>query len=85
MLKNEDKNSNTGIGYKEFNGQQIPVVKADSVTTWSNKKTQQQYANQEEALADVKNPTTATIKEDIKRDVVIKVSPINLTGILKND
>ena len=51
MLKNEDKNSNTGIGYKEFNGQQIPVVKADSVTTWSNKKTQQQYANQEEALA----------------------------------
>ena len=81
MLNKEKKNGKSEIGYMTFKGQRIPVLKAESIEKISHLKTGQVYKAMDAFLADVDDPSTATIKEDLRKDLTIKVAPIKLTGI----
>jgi len=55
----------------------LPIVTAVTVT---NAQTGIEYASEDEAQADVKNPATSTEEKDIKRDVAIKVNSLDIFG-----
>ena len=48
-------------------------VESETIITVTNKITKQEYGSDAEADADVKDPNTATKKEDIRRDVLIDI------------
>jgi len=58
----------------------IPV---ETTTTVSNAQTGTEYADENEAKADVDNPATATTENDIRRDVEIKVNKLDIFGEVK--
>ena len=62
-------------------GKKTPnVLPIETSVTVSNAQTGKQYASEEEAQADVKNPATSTEEKDIKRDVAIKVNNLDIFG-----
>ena len=56
------------------------VLPIETSVTVSNSQSGKQYASEEEAQADVKDPATSTEEKDIKRDVAIKVSSLDIFG-----
>ena len=58
----------------------IPVEKK---TTVSNTQTGKEYADENEAKADVDNPATDTTENDIRRDVAITVNQLDIFGEVK--
>ena len=67
-----------------FKGQRIPVLKAESIEKISNLKTGLIYKDMDAFLADVADINTATTKEDLRKDLTVKVAPIKITGITNN-
>ena len=62
-------------------GKKTPnVLPIETSVTVSNAQTGKQYASEEEAQADVKDPATSTEEKDIKRDVAIKVNNLDIFG-----
>ena len=62
-------------------GKKTPnVLPIETSVTVSNAQTGKQYASEEEAQADVKDPATSTEEKDIKRDVAIKVINLDIFG-----
>ena len=62
-------------------GKKTPdVLPIGTSITVSNAQTGKQYASEEEAQADVKDPATSTEEKDIKRDVAIKVNSLDIFG-----
>jgi hypothetical protein len=59
------------IGYKDINGQQVPIYSCKTETVLTHKKTGANYDSEEVASADVADPNTDTTEEDIQRDVTI--------------
>ena len=59
------------IGYKDINGQQVPIYSCKTETVLTHKKTGANYDSEEAASADVAAPSTDTTEEDIQRDVTI--------------
>ena len=59
------------IGYKDINGQQVPIYSCKTETVLTHKKTGANYGSEEAASADVADPSTDTTEEDIQRDVTI--------------
>tara|TARA_B100001057_G_scaffold441297_1_gene475813 strand:+ start:1003 stop:1254 length:252 start_codon:yes stop_codon:yes gene_type:complete len=59
------------IGYKDINGQQVPIYSCKTETVLTHKKTGANYDSEEAASADVADPGTDTTEEDIQRDVTI--------------
>ena len=84
MLNKEKKNGKSEIGYMMFRCQRIPVLKAESIEKISNLKTGLIYKDMNALLADVADINTATTKEDLRKDLTVKVAPINITGITNN-
>ena len=65
-------------------GKQIPkVIPVETKTTVSNAQTGKEYADENEAKADVDNPATATTENDIRRDVAITVNKLDIFGKVK--
>ena len=58
----------------------MKTIKCDTKQTFRNKKTNQIYLNEAQAMADVKDLTTDTTKEDIVIDTNIIVPGFNLFG-----
>jgi|TARA_Y100000004_G_scaffold47283_1_gene51977 hypothetical protein len=58
----------------------MKTIKCDTKQTFRNKKTNQVYLNEAQAMADVKDLTTDTTKEDIVIDTNIIVPGFNLFG-----
>ena len=58
----------------------MKTIKCDTKQTFRNKKTNQIYLNEAQAMADVKDLTTDTTKEDIVIDTNIVVPGFNLFG-----
>ena len=58
----------------------MKTIKCDTKQTFRNKKTNQVYLNEAHAMADVKDLTTDTTKEDIVIDTNIVVPGFNLFG-----
>ena len=59
------------IGYKDIDGQQVPIYSCKTETVLTHKKTGANYDSEEAASADVADPGTDTTEEDIQRDVTI--------------
>ena len=65
-----------GIEYVMIDGKEVPVVKCEAEVVVRNKKTNQEYASDEEAQSDINNPDTDTVADDVTRSVKIKVAKI---------
>jgi hypothetical protein len=59
------------LGYREINGQQVPVYSCKTETTITNKLTGDTYESEEACTADIADPSTSTAEEHIQRDVTI--------------
>ena len=65
-------------------GKQVPkVIPVETKTTVTNTQTGKEYADENEAKADVDNPATATTENDIRRDVAITVNQLDIFGEVK--
>ena len=62
---------------------QPKVIPVETTTTVSNAQTGKEYADENEAKADVDNPATATTANDIRRDVAITVNQLDIFGEVK--
>ena len=69
-----------GIEYVTIDGKQVPIVKCEAEVVVRNKKTNQEYASDEEAQNDINNPDTDTVADDVTRSVKIKVAKMPLIG-----
>ena len=61
------------VTIKDVNGKKVEEIQSETIITVTNKITKQEYGSDAEAAADVKDPNTATKKEDIRRDVLIDI------------
>jgi len=59
------------VGYREIDGQQVPIYSCKTETVLTHKITGNVYNTEEEATNDIANPSTSTKEEDIQRDVTI--------------
>ena len=57
-------------------GKTISVLDVETQTTIKHATTGKVYADEKEAENDINDPKTSTTKEDIKRDVAIKVNKL---------
>ena len=65
-------------------GKKTPnVIPVETTATVSNAQTGTEYADENEAKADVDNPATATTANDIRRDVAITVNKLDIFGKVK--
>ena len=65
-------------------GKKTPeVIPVETKTIVSNAQTGKEYADENEAKADVDNPATATTDNDIRRDVAITVNKLDIFGEVK--
>jgi len=64
------------IEYVIVNGEKIPKIVVPATVTITHKLTGKEYNSDEEAQADVNDPSTPTQQEDIQRDVSIEVARI---------
>ena len=62
---------------------QPKVIPVETKTTVSNAQTGKEYADENEAKADVDNPATDTTANDIRRDVAITVNQLDIFGEVK--
>ncbi len=62
---------------------QPKVIPVETKTTVTNAQTGKEYADENEAKADVDNPATATTENDIRRDVAITVNKLDIFGEVK--
>ena len=62
---------------------QPKVVPVETTTTVTNAQTGKEYADENEAKADVDNPATDTTANDIRRDVAITVNQLDIFGEVK--
>ena len=69
-----------GIEYVMIDGKEVPVVKCETEVMVRNKKTNQEYASDEEAQNDINNPDTDTVADDVTRSVKIKVAKMPMIG-----
>ena len=65
-------------------GKKTPeIIPVETTATVSNAQTGKEYADENEAKADVDNPATATTANDIRRDVAITVNQLDIFGEVK--
>ena len=67
-------NNDEVIEYVTVNGEKVPKIVVPAQITIKHKLTGKEYNSDEEAQADVDDPSTPTQKEDIHRDVTIQVA-----------
>jgi len=61
------------VTVKTVDGKLQEEVESETIITLTNKITGKEYGSDAEADADVKDPNTATKKEDLRRDVLIDI------------
>jgi hypothetical protein len=59
------------LGYREINGEQVPVYSCKTETVITNTRTGTTYESEDHCNNDVADPNTDTTDADIKRDVKI--------------
>jgi len=62
---------------------QPTVVPVETKTTLTNAQTGKEYADENDAKADVDDSATSTTANDIRRDVAIKVNKLDIFGEVK--
>ena len=61
------------VTVRDPQGKKVEEIESEAIITVTNKVTGHEYGSDAEAEADVKDPTTLTKKEDIRRDCVIDI------------
>ena len=61
-------------------GKGIEILPVETKITITNTQTGKEYADEKEALADVKDPATSTEEKHIKRDVAVMVNSLDIFG-----
>ena len=64
--------------YQVIDGKKVHVITPEVEITLTNTETGKEYMSDKEADDDVDNPSTATKREHIRRDVHVKVAKIDL-------
>jgi len=64
------------IEYVTVNGEKVPKIVVPATIVITHKLTGKEYNSDEEAQADVNDPSTPTQQEHIQRDVTIEVARI---------
>ena len=64
--------------YKKIDGKRTHVITPEVEVTLTNTESGHEYMSDKESDDDVDNPSTATKREHIRRDVHIKVAKIDL-------
>ena len=59
------------LGYKEINGEQVPIYSCKTETVITNTRTGTTYESEDHCNNDVADPNTDTTDSDIRRDVKI--------------
>jgi hypothetical protein len=59
------------LGYREINGEQVPVYSCKTETVITNTRTGTTYESEDHCNNDIADPNTDTTDADIKRDVKI--------------
>ena len=73
------------VGYKEIDGQQVPVYSCKTETVLTHKTTGNVYNTEEEATNDIADPSTSTTEEDIQRDVTIFAPRLGMGATNKSE
>ena len=68
------------LGYTTINGKKVPKYRGKTIVKLYNTQTNKENNSDKEADDDVANPSTATKKEHIRRDVTIIAPMIDLVG-----
>jgi|TARA_R100001530_G_scaffold51294_2_gene38098 hypothetical protein len=58
----------------------MKVINCETKTTVKNKKTGKVYASENEAQSDIADKSSATVEDDIQRDVNVIVPNLDLKG-----
>ena len=59
------------LGYREINGEQVPIYSCKTETVITNTRTGTTYESEDHCNNDVADPNTDTTDADIRRDVKI--------------
>ena len=74
------------LGYREINGEQVPVYSCKTETVITNTRTGTTYESEDHCNNDIADPNTDTTDADIKRDVKIFAPRLaNLGAINKKE
>ena len=68
------------LGHVIIKGEKVPKYRGKTIVKLYNTQTNKEYNSDKEADDDVANPSTATQKEHIRRDVTIIAPMIDLVG-----
>ena len=68
---------------KEDNMTDLPKIKAEAKEIIKNKRTGKIYASKEEFDADVLDPNTDTVQEDLRQDLEVKVPNFIMGALTK--
>jgi len=68
------------LGHVIIKGEKVPKYRGKTIVKLYNTQTNKEYNSDKEADDDVANPSTATKKEHIRRDVTIIAPMIDLVG-----
>ena len=68
------------LGHVIIKGEKVPKYRGKTIVKLYNIQTNKEYNSDKEADDDVANPSTATKKEHLRRDVTIIAPMIDLVG-----
>jgi len=68
------------VRYEIIDGKKVPVIECETEIVLRNKRTNYEYASDEEAENDINDENTDTVKEDVVRSVKIKVAAMPPIG-----
>ena len=68
------------VRYEIIDGKKVPVVECETEVVLRNKRTNYEYASDEEAENDINDENTDTVREEVVRSVKIKVAAMPPIG-----
>jgi len=68
------------VRYEIIDGKKVPVIECETEIVLRNKRTNYEYASDEEAENDINDENTDTVREDVVRSVKIKVAAMPPIG-----
>ena len=68
------------LRYEIIDGKKVPVIECETEVVLRNKRTNYEYASDEEAENDINNENTDTVREEVVRSVKIKVAAMPPIG-----
>ena len=74
------KQKSEKIYEKQIDGKTIPVITLEVILTITHKETGREYLSEKEVEDDINSPHTSTTKDDIKRDVEVKIAEMPPLG-----